>query len=68
MAKILHIIQARAPAGAQRIHPEHSLELDLQFDSLGRIDLIVALEQALGVRLPMNEAAGCYTVRDLVCK
>jgi long-chain acyl-CoA synthetase len=37
----------------------------LQFDSLSRIDLIVALEQGLGVRLTAKEAADCYTVRDL---
>ena len=65
VAKIFQMIKARAPAAAQSVHPDDSIELDLQFDSLGRIDLIVALEQALGVRLPVSEAADCYTVRDL---
>src|SRR5215467_10472286 len=65
VAKILHMIQARAPANGHGLHPDDSLELDLQFDSLSRIDLIVALEQALGVRLSVNDTSDCYTVRDL---
>ena len=40
------------------VHPDDSLELDLQFDSLGRIDLIVALETTLGAKLPTGKGRG----------
>jgi long-chain acyl-CoA synthetase len=64
-AKILQIIQASSPAAPASVHPDDSLELDLQFDSLGRIELTVALQQAVGAKLRPDEAAECYTVRDL---
>ena len=65
VAGILRVIQAHAPAAPESVHPDDSLELDLQFDSLGRIDLIVALESTLGAKLPAGKGAECYTVRDL---
>ena len=65
VADILRLIRAQAPAAPAQIHPDDSLDLDLQFDSLGRIDLIVALETVLGAKLPDGKGTECYTVRDL---
>jgi long-chain acyl-CoA synthetase len=65
IADMLRVIRAQAPSAPEQVHPDDSLDLDLQFDSLGRIDLIVALETTLGAKLPDGRGAECYTVRDL---
>src|SRR5262249_51545948 len=65
VAKILHMIRARAPANGHGLHPDERLGLELPVHSLSLIDLIVALEQALGVRLSVNDTADCYAVRNL---
>lgn len=48
------------------LHPDMNLELDLGFDSLQRIELMVNVEQAIGIRLSDEAASQCLTVRDLV--
>lgn len=48
------------------IEPSDNLELDLGIDSLGRVELLVGLEQALGIAIPDEAAAGVFTVRELL--
>jgi long-chain acyl-CoA synthetase len=43
-----------------------NLELDLGLDSLGRVELVVSLEQAFGTRLPDTFGSGVLTVKDTV--
>ena len=42
------------------------LELDLGMDSLARVEMLAALEQALELDIPDEVAAECFTVRDVV--
>jgi long-chain acyl-CoA synthetase len=42
------------------------LELDLGLDSLARVEMLAALEQALALHIPDEVAAECFTVRDVV--
>ncbi|MFN4091146.1 MAG: 1-acyl-sn-glycerol-3-phosphate acyltransferase, partial [Alphaproteobacteria bacterium] len=65
-AAIFALLRANAPAAPADIHPDDSLELDLGFDSLGRIELLVSIEQATGRRLDDTARVSVYTVRDLV--
>jgi long-chain acyl-CoA synthetase len=51
---------------SREIHPNDSLELDLGFDSMERIELLVAVEQALNAHVDESVASQVYTVRDLV--
>jgi len=61
---------------AVELHPERSarlratldsrLERDLGFDSLGRAELVLRLEQSFGVRLPERLLAEAETPRDLL--
>ena len=44
------------------IKPEASLEEDLGLDSLGMVELLLALEDACGVSIPDEEAEGITTV------
>jgi long-chain acyl-CoA synthetase len=53
-------------ANADAIRPDANLELDLEFDSMQRVELIAALEQALGRRGDDAQYAEAYTVRQLV--
>jgi long-chain acyl-CoA synthetase len=48
------------------IGPGDNLELDLGFDSMQRIELLVALEEQLGGDVEESRLGEIYTVRDLV--
>src|SRR5205823_15083377 len=48
------------------LHPSDSLELDLGLDSMERVELLVALEQALGSHVQDSVASEVYTVREMV--
>ena len=50
------------------IHSSDNLELDLGLDSLQRIELIVALEDAFSVKLPESFESEIQTVGDLVAR
>ncbi len=50
------------------VHLNDGIEIDLGLDSLGRLELMVALEQALGVDLPDELGAEAFTVRELLIK
>jgi long-chain acyl-CoA synthetase len=50
------------------IHAKDNLELDLGLDSLGKIELIVALEKAFSIKLPETFTMEIQTVDELVAK
>ncbi|MFA5338538.1 MAG: AMP-binding protein [Candidatus Omnitrophota bacterium] len=48
------------------ISPADHLELDLGIDSLGRVELMVMLEQALNITIPDEVMAKASTVKELI--
>jgi long-chain acyl-CoA synthetase len=50
------------------IQSADNLELDLGLDSLARIELVVALEEAFSVKLPETFASEIQTVQELVAR
>src|SRR5205807_9536692 len=48
------------------VHPSSNLELDLGFDSMERVELIVELERALNATAANEAVSAVYTVRELV--
>jgi long-chain acyl-CoA synthetase len=50
----------------RQIYPADHIELDLGIDSLGRVELAVALEQALPMRMPNELMTRVFTVKDLI--
>lgn len=48
------------------VHPSSNLELDLGFDSMERVELIVELERALNATAGNEAVSAVYTVRELV--
>lgn len=63
MEALAHASQKKGP-----IELDDGLEIDLGLDSLGRLELMVSLEQALGVDLPDELGAEAFTVRELLLK
>ncbi|MFZ5877163.1 MAG: AMP-binding protein [Nitrospirota bacterium] len=55
----------RTPPG-RALTLDSSLEKDFGFDSLGRVELVLRLEQRFGVRLSEQVMAGAETPRDLL--
>lgn len=58
------IRQARPDAGA--LNPSMNIELDLGFDSLGRIELLGLAESRLGVHIDEQELARIFTLGELI--
>jgi acyl carrier protein len=54
------------PLDSAAVAPESSLERDLGFDSLTRVELLVRLEHDLGVHLPEELLGSVETVADVV--
>jgi len=51
----------------EAIKPNSSIEIDLGIDSLGRAELLSAMERNFGIKLPESiVAASIFTVRDLI--
>ena len=63
-AEIVEVIKARAKG--ERIWPDANLEIDLGFDSMERVELLLAVEQKFAARVPEETAAEILTVRQLV--
>src|SRR5260370_42065908 len=55
-----------AGKSAKPVLPSSNLELDLGFESMERVELLVALERELGAEADEKVVAQVYTVRELV--
>jgi len=62
----LKIISEAAHAGPATLRPNFSLELDLGFDSMQRVELLSRIEEQIGGNVEESQLAQIYTVRDLV--
>jgi long-chain acyl-CoA synthetase len=56
----------RETAKKPLVRPDDNLELDLGLDSLARVEMLVALETLLGVKIPDDAAAELFTVRETI--
>ena len=64
--RVLHVIQTSTNTKNRIRLPDDNIEFDLKLDSLGRVELLAALESELGVHMHQEKAAAAYTLRDLV--
>jgi long-chain acyl-CoA synthetase len=62
----LKLIRENARNAPEAIRPADNLELDLGFDSMQRVELLVTLEKELGGDVEESQLGEIYTVRDLV--
>ncbi len=64
--KALAILRENSRNAPEKIRPTDNLELDLGFDSMQRVEVLVAVEKELGGDVEESQLADIYTVRDLV--
>jgi long-chain acyl-CoA synthetase len=64
--RALRVIREASRNVSDIIAPSDNLELDLGFDSMQRVEVLMALEEQLGGNVEESELSGVYTVRDLV--
>lgn len=64
--RALRVIREASNRKPETIRPDDNLELDLGFDSIQRVELLVALEQELGSSVEESKLSEIYTVRQLV--
>ena len=50
----------------ENIKPDALLEEDLEIDSLDAVELVLALEEKFGVKIPDEELGELKTVKDIV--
>ena len=62
------VLHALASITYKRISVNSNLELDLGIDSLGRVELMAALETGLGVQIPQSFASEVTSVKDVILK
>jgi len=65
-AKVKQIIMDQLGVEATAVKPEASFVDDLGADSLDRVELVMALEEAFGVEIPDADAEKIVTVQDAV--
>jgi len=61
IAEIVHEVTG---AEVERVRPDATLA-DLDMDSLSAVEVVIGIEQRLGVRIPDAEVASLQTVGDL---
>jgi long-chain acyl-CoA synthetase len=62
----LKIIREASRSASPTLRPTLSLDLDLGFDSMQRVELLSRLEEELGGNLEESQLTEIYTVRDLI--
>ena len=62
LAELVH--EAKPEAGA--LDPSMNIELDLGFDSLGRVELLSLAESRLGTHIPEEQATRIFTLGELI--
>lgn len=64
--KVSQIIAEQLGIEASKVKPAASFVDDLGADSLDRVELVMALEEAFGVEIPDDDADKIVTVQDAI--
>ena len=64
LGRLVEIVAEQLQIDAEQIIPEASFMDDLGADSLDTVELIMALEEELGIEIPDDEAESIRTVQD----
>jgi acyl carrier protein len=65
-AKLIDLLVDELGIARDKITPEARFEEDLEVDSLGVVELLMALEDTFGVSIPDEEAEGITNVSQAV--
>ena len=64
LGRLVEIVAEQLQIDAEQVIPEASFMDDLGADSLDTVELIMALEEELGIVIPVDEAESIRTVQD----
>lgn len=64
LGRLIEIVAEQLQIDAEQVVPEASFMDDLGADSLDTVELIMALEEELGIEIPDDEAESIRTVQD----
>lgn len=64
--KIKEIMADTLACDENKITPEASIADDLSIDSLDAVELVMALEEEFGIKIPDEELGKLKTVQDIV--
>ena len=64
LGRLVEIVAEQLQIDAEQVIPEASFMDDLGADSLDTVELIMALEEELGIEIPDDEAESIRTVQD----
>ena len=64
--KIKEIMVNTLSCDEEKIAPEAELSADLKIDSLDAVELVMAIEEELGVKIPDEELSNMRTVKDII--
>jgi acyl carrier protein len=64
--RVIQIISETLRIPVERVTPQASFSNDLGADSLDLTDLVIAIEQRLGVRIPAHHVSRLETVGDAI--
>jgi acyl carrier protein len=65
-ARLTQVLVDELGLDESKITPDASFEEDLEVDSLGVVELLMALEDEFGVKIPDEEAENIHTVGQAV--
>jgi acyl carrier protein len=65
-SRLRDVLVSELGLDAAKINPEANFEQDLDVDSLGVVELLMAMEDEFGVKIPDEEAEHIHTVGEAV--
>jgi acyl carrier protein len=65
-SRLRNVLVSELGLDAEKISPQANFEQDLDVDSLGVVELLMAMEDEFGVKIPDDEAEHIHTVGEAI--
>jgi acyl carrier protein len=65
-SRLRDVLVSELGLDAEKINPTANFETDLDVDSLGVVELLMAMEDEFGVKIPDEEAEHIHTVGEAI--
>lgn len=65
-SRLQNVLVSELGLDAEKINPSANFEQDLDVDSLGVVELLMAMEDEFGVKIPDDEAEHIHTVGEAI--
>ena len=64
--KARSVLAEELKVGIEELQPEKRIAEDLGADSIQRLELVMKLEEAFGIKIPDDDAMGLVTIQDAI--